>query len=178
MHFHNDEKWGFHRRCDSTSHFKDELAEVFIMDRRCPILCERSGGWGQKQLILLVPLGTIWDGGSSQSAELPCLLTADWEQVNAVFWLNKASHAALLPHRENQATVPFGDQEDQQQPPTWLTWAGSFPSSCQNAWMIPSLPERVAKLLKSSVEWVVLELDSQGTGYQDWEAFAKSNYMD
>lgn len=152
MHFHNDEKWGFHRQHDSTSHFKDELAEVFIMARRCPTLCERSGGWGQKQLSLLVPLGTVWDGGSSQSAELSCLPTADWEQVNTIFWVNGASRAALLPHRENQTTVPFGYQEAQQQPPTWLTWAGSFPTSCQNAWTMPSLPKRVAKPFKSSAD--------------------------
>lgn len=107
MHFHNDEKWGFHRQHDSTSHFKDELAEVFIMARQCPTLCERSGGWGQKQLTLLVPLGTLWDGGSSQPAELSCLPTTDWEQVNTIFWVNGASHAALLPHRENQTTVPL-----------------------------------------------------------------------
>jgi len=68
-----------------------------------------------------VPLGTVWGGGSSQPAELSCLPTADWEQVNTIFWINGAGHAALMPHRENQAAVTFGDQEAQQQPPTWLT---------------------------------------------------------
>lgn len=158
MHFHNDEIWGFRRRRDSTSHFKDELAEVFIMARRCPTLCDRSGGWGQKQFTLLVPLSMVWDGGSSQPA-------ADWEQVNTIFWINGASHAALLPHRENRARVPSGYQAAQEQPPTHLTWAGSFPNFCQNAWTIPSLPKGETKLLKSSVEWVVLGLDSQGSRY-------------
>lgn len=148
VHVHNDEKWGFHRWRDSTYHFKDKLAEVFIMARRCPALCERSGRWGQEQLTLPVPLGTAWDEGILQPAEQPCLPTADLEQVNTVFWIKGASHAALLPHRESQATFPFGDQETQQQPPTWLTWAGSFRRSYQNAWMIPSLPKRKVQLSK------------------------------
>lgn len=63
-HSHNDEKWGFHRLCDSSSLFKDEVAEVFPMARWCLTLCEGSGGWGQKQLAL----GTVWNRGSSVPA--------------------------------------------------------------------------------------------------------------
>lgn len=41
------------RLCDSSSLSKDELAEVFTMARWCLTLCERSEGWGQRQLALL-----------------------------------------------------------------------------------------------------------------------------
>lgn len=160
MHFHNDEKWRFHRWCDSTSHFKGKLTAVSVMARRCPALCERSGGWGQKQLTLLVPLGTVWDGSISQPAELSSLCTADWEQINTVLRVNGASCAALLPDIANQSTFLLE---------SWVPLVSPVPilpqTLLQNAWRMQSVHEIVAKLLKCSVPWVVLQLGSQGLEY-------------
>lgn len=169
----NDGKRGFHRQCDSASHFKDELAEVFIMDRQCPALCERSGSWEQKQLTLLVPLGTVWDRGSLQLSYLP---TADWEQVNTILWINRASHVALsLTEKIRQLSLLETKRLSNSLQPAHLSWF--FPNLLPKC-LDSSLLERVAKLPKTSVRWVVLGLVSWRTGYQDWEAFAKTDYMD
>lgn len=122
MHFHNDEKWRFHRWCDSTSHFKGKLTAVSVMARRCPALCERSGGWGQKQLTLLVPLGTVWDGSISQPA------------IQSVYsWLGTDKHGIMdkwsklccpAPWHSKSVNFSLGKLS-----PTWLTCANSSPNA-------------------------------------------------
>lgn len=118
------------------------------------------------------PLSTAWNKGNSLPEQLSHLLTAGNKQTQCFGYMEQAKMPYSL-HRENLATGPFGDQEAQHQPPTcppelfffqsfakMSEWYNLYLKEWQNCWNELSC------------------LDLQGTGYQKWESFAKSNYMD
>ena len=129
MHFHNDEKWRFHRWRDSTSRFKDELAEVFIMARQCPTLCERSGGWGQKHLTLLL---TPWHSLGWRQ------LAANRAILSAYSWLGTGKHN--VSDKRSKPCCPTPSQSKSGNSLFWRSWVSAAVSHLAHlSWFFPNL---------------------------------------